>query len=133
MTFGDQQRSIDPRGVGLEVDVDTTVGAGRERAVSDLDAWEVVKSPFERIVSGDDVPLRVSWDHDKVVATLVEWEAQQVSGYSAGDVTFAGGPSSLCGRHRDDGRRGRRPRPARSRARLGTRTRRTADQAASRW
>ena len=90
VTFGDQQRALDPRDVDLEVDVDTTVERARDAGRRDLDAWEVVKSPFERIVSGDDVPLRVSWDHDKVVATLVDWEAHGVSGYTAGDVVFEG-------------------------------------------
>ncbi len=90
-TVGEQQLTIAPADVGLQVDADATYEAARDAGRTDLLPWERLGAPFARIGSGKDVPWRVSYDTAKVDAILQQWEAQQVTGLVPGDVTFAGG------------------------------------------
>jgi vancomycin resistance protein YoaR len=89
-TFAEQSRAIDPADIDLQVDVEATSHMASDAGRHDLNAWEIVRSPFERLVEGEDVPMRVRWNHDVVVTTLQQWEHENVTGLTAGDVTFEG-------------------------------------------
>src|SRR5262245_16279093 len=88
--FENQVLTIDPAAVDLSVDADATTRAARDAGREDLNALELVRSPFERLVGGEDVPMTVAWDRDKLRAVLDEWERDRVARFTPGDVTFSG-------------------------------------------
>jgi vancomycin resistance protein YoaR len=88
--IGDRQREIRPTDVDLRIDVDATVDAARDAGREDLSAWEIVTSPFQRLVVGDDVALSASWDDEKVRAVLAKLEEENVTGFEPGEVRFEG-------------------------------------------
>ena len=68
----------------------TQLQAACDAGRKDLNPWQRITSPFSRMVSGDDIPWRVHYDDAKVAAVLQDWEAKNVTGFTAGDVTFNG-------------------------------------------
>jgi vancomycin resistance protein YoaR len=88
--FENQVLTIDPAAIDLRVDRDATTQAARDTGRDDLNALEILRSPFERLTVGEDVPMRITWDRDKVRAVLEQWEGDQVTRFTPGDVTFSG-------------------------------------------
>ncbi len=89
-TVGGERVTTTPAAIGLTVDVDATLQAARDAGRKDLNPWQRITSPFSRMVSGDDISWRVRYDDAKVAAVLQDWEARNVTGFTAGDVTFNG-------------------------------------------
>jgi vancomycin resistance protein YoaR len=89
-TVGDQQLSATPRELGLDIDIEATLRAARDAGREDLNPFEFFGTTYTRHVSGDEVPLRVSWDEDELTRVLRNWESLAVSGFVPGDVKFDG-------------------------------------------
>ena len=73
-----------------------------------------ITSPFSRLVSGDDIPMARPLTTTQGRCALQDWEAKNVTGFTAGDVTF-NGTNGREGRTESWARRST-PRPRRRRS-----------------